>query len=246
MSLNANHFIRSRKNVVKITYDRINNIMWYIVECYNKLLLDNPAYSKSWVSNNTNYHFEDYLKMKFVEDYLKTNKKFLIEKTSALVEITFHYETVKGFTDVNDSIEKSDKIDVYVNKLGLKNEWAVEDEDLYLAIECKRIKKLSDCKEYVDDIQDFCDRQYQNLRIPFEGQIGFIEDFRLNHPSISAEVNKRLKKTTTINTTQFLQIISLNSSFAGSYASAHKKNYSKGELFSIFHLLLDYSNIVVN
>ena len=220
--------------------------MWYFIECYNLLLADKPVYSKSYISANTAYHFEDYLKMEFVEKYLKINKTIIKGRTSDLEEITFHYETVKPFVDITDTIEKSDKIDIYVNKLGLKNHWAVEDEDLYLSVECKRITVLSGCQDYVIDTEKFCNRQYKNLRLPFEGQIGFIESYKLNHGSVSTEINRRLGLAPTINTNQALKRKLIHSGFDGSYLSIHKRNYKPNDKFTIFHLLFDYSQMVAN
>jgi len=247
MPLKASTFIQNRKKVISITYDRVNQIIWYCIECYNLLLKDKRAYSKSNVSAKTRYTFEDYLKIEFVENYLKLNKTILRNKVSDLEEITFLYETVKTFIDTTDNgIEGSDKIDIYVNKLGLKNHWAVEDEDLYLSIECKRINILSDCGDYVNDIEKFCTRQYKNLRLPFEGQIGFIESSRLNHTSVSAEINRRLGLSKTVVTNQFLKNQLFHTGFKGSYLSEHIRNYKPKDKFTIFHLLFDYSNLVVN
>jgi len=244
MSLNANKFIQNRKKVVSITYDRIKQIMFYAIECYNLLTIDKPSYSKEHVAITTAYHFEDYVKMEFVENYLVKNKHLLSIKISALEDVTFSYETIKRFTDTIDGIKKSDKIDVYINKLGLKDEWAVLEEHLYLAIECKRINVLSDCHKYIDDIQNFCDRDYKELRIPFESQIAFIENPKLNRVSISDEINRRLPLIPTITTKQLLKLINLHFSFQGSYTSIHKKNYKKKESFTIFHLLFDYSQFI--
>jgi len=246
MPLNAKKFIQNRgRDVVSITSDRIHHIMTYAIECYQLLLTDKPTYSKSKVTSTTNYLFEDHLKMKFVDSYLVQNKHLLAAKISSLEEVTFTYETIKPFTDTADGIEKSDKIDIYVNRLGLKDKWAVPEEHLYLAMECKRINVLSDCQDYVNDIQKFCNRDYKQLRIPFESQIAFIENSTLDHISVSDEINKRLKTTTTIKTKQYLKLVSLHSSFKGSYSSIHKKNFKKKNLFTIFHLLLDYSQLVI-
>lgn len=247
MPLNAKKFIQNRReDIVSITYNRILNIISYVVDCYNILLTDQPTYSKTHVNTTTAYHFEDYLKMEFVECYLLKNKHLLVAKASALEEITFNYETTKRFTDLTDGIGKSDKIDVYVNRIGLKDKWAVPEEHLYLAIECKRITILSDCQDYIDDIKKFCDREYKELRIPFESQIAFIENSKLTHVSISDEINRKLKLTSTIITKQYLKQLILHSSFQGSYSSIHKKNFKKKNPFTIFHLLLDYSQLVVD
>ncbi len=247
MPLKASTFIQNRKKVISITYDRVNQIAWYFIDCYNLLLADKPTYSKSYVNTKTRYKFEDYLKMEFVDNYLKPNKAVLISKISDLEEITFHYETVKTFIDTtDDNKEGSDKIDIYVNKLGLKNHWAVEDEDLYLSIECKRINILSDCRDYVNDTEKFCTRQYKNLRLPFEGQIAFIESSRLNHISVSVEINRRLGLSTTVVTKQFLKNQLIHTRFKASYLSKHKRNYNPKDKFTIFHLLFNFSSLVVN
>lgn len=246
MPLNASNFIRNRANAVQITSSRISHIVSYVIECYQLLIANNRLYSISRVNQNSTLSFEDYLKMDLVDAYLIPNKHLLTGKISALEEITFNYETQKRFIDISDKKEKPDKIDIYINKLGLKKEWITHDEHIYFAIECKRIKVLSDTQEYISDIQKFCDRNYQNLRIPFEGQIGFIESHNLTHQDVSDEVNRRLKSSTTITTKQFLQLTTLVSSFDGSYSSIHKKNHGRKQLFSTFHLLFDYSKMVIN
>lgn len=245
MANNASSFIKNRRNRVSITSDRINHIIWYIAECYSLLTSSKTTYSKSWVNTNTSYHFEDYLKMELVDTFLIKNKAILISRTSALEEINFTYETIKRFTDVKDGIQKNDKIDVYINKLGLKNQWSVEDEHLYLAIECKRIKTLTDCKTYVGDIQNFCDRNYSHLRIPFEGQIAFIENLTLKHNDVAKEVDKILKASTTLITKQTLESTVFNPTFSGGYTSRHFRNFGKKEIFKIFHLMMDYSTLIV-
>lgn len=132
MPLNAKKFIQNRgPDIVSITYNRIQCIMSYAIECYQLLVADKPIYSESKVTSSTNYLFEDYLKMELVDGYLVKNKQLLATKISSLEEVTFTYETVKPFIDTTDGIEKSDKIDVYVNRLGLKDKWAVPEEHLY-------------------------------------------------------------------------------------------------------------------
>lgn len=242
MPLKATKFVQNRNT---ITYTRINHIMWYAIECYHLLIIDKPTYSKIHINANTAYFFEDHLKMEFIENYLIKNKHLLSSRVATLDEVTFSYEPIKRFTDIKDGIEKSDKIDVFVNRLGLRNKWGVQEEHIYLAIECKRIKVLSDCREYVGDIQKFCDREYKELRIPFESQIAFIENPKLDHFKVSKEINRRLQSYPTVITKQFLNQLLIQSSFQGSYISTHKKNYKKKESFKIFHLLFDYSQLII-
>lgn len=246
MPLNALGFINNRKKVVVLTDNRISHIMSYLVECYNLLLVDRPSFSKSFVAQNTTFHFEDYLKMEFVDNYLIKQKHLLATRLSSLENVTFNYETIQRYTDSTDGKEKSDKIDVYVNKLGLKDEWAVEEEHLYLAIECKRIGALSDCKDYIEDIEKFCTRDYSKLRIPFESQIAFIENSKLDHTAVSGNINTRLQSTSTIVTKKPLTTLEFVKAFKGSYFSIHKKTFKKKEPFKVFHLLFDYSQLVTN
>lgn len=246
MATKAIKFVKNRKQVVAITSNRINNILWYVIECYLMLLKDNPSYSKKAIRQNTSLHFEDYLKMELVDNYLVPHKHLILAKASELEKINFHYETQKRYVDTIDRKEKPDKIDIYINHLGLQNYWNQQDENLYFVLECKRIKILSDCTNYVLDIQNFANRNYRNLRLPFEGQIGFIENPKLNPTSVSSEINKILKATSTIITQQFLLNTKLHSSYKGCYSSIHKKNYDKRINFNVLHLLLNYSSLVKN
>lgn len=243
---NASNFIQNRKNVFSVTEKRIKNILWYIIECNNIFLNETSIpYSKKWVKDNTTITFEDYLKFELIDKSLVKNKHLLNDKLSVLESINFSAETQKRYIDT-DGKQKPDKIDVYINKLGLQNEWNESDENIYFAIECKRIKILSDAKNYIIDIDKFCKRNHTNLRLPFEGQIGFIENPKLNHSAISTEINKELKNGTSISTTNYLKNIELHNNFKGSYSSTHRKNFGKNSAFSIYHLLFNYSKIVSN
>lgn len=244
MSLNASLFIPNRSKVISITNDRIKHILWYVVECYQMLQKDNPIYSKAWIRTHTSYKPEDYLKMELVDKYLIPNKAILKTKISELEQINFTYETQKRYMDTVDKKEKSDKIDIYVNKLGLQNEWNEQDENLYFAVECKRIKILSDTKDYISVIQKFTQRNHTNLRLPFEGMIAFIENKNLNHMQVCNEVNTKLETAINITTMKSLSPVMLHDDYRGTYSSSHKKSFNNKELFSIFHLLFDYSRNV--
>ncbi len=243
---NAASFIRNRKEVVAITYDRVTNIIWYLAECYQTLSKDHPTYSIELVGKNTTLHFEDFLKMEFLDKYLIPNEHLISSKCSELEDINFHYENQKRYLDISDKKVKPDKIDIYINKLGLQSSWNQQEENIYYAIECKRIKTLSDCKAYIGDTKKFADRRYNDLRLPFEEQIAFIENSRLSHSAVSAEINNRLKATSSLITTQFLESEVLHKLFNGCYSSRHKRNFNRNEPFTVFHLLFDYSKFVKN
>lgn len=235
-----------RKRALSKTKQRIEIILWYVFECHKLFLNKNITYSEEWVRKNTTYKFEDFLKFKFLDNYLIQNKFLLQDKGSELEEINFSGETQKSFVDIADGKEKPNKIDVYINKIGLQKEWDEEDENIYFAIELKRIKILSDTNEYIKDIQKFTNRNHTNLRLPFEGQIAFIESSKLNHIAVSNEVNKRLKANSEITTNLPLANIKLHDSFDSSYISKHTKNFEKKDPFSIYHLMFDYSKVVIN
>ncbi|MDR2651620.1 MAG: hypothetical protein LBC68_04825 [Prevotellaceae bacterium] len=239
-------FVVNRKNAITITEKRLKIILWYVVECYLLTLKDGKKYSKIGVKKHTSYKFENYLRTRLVEDYLIKNKDLLKQKTLALNDINFTYETEKEYIDSQDNKLKSDKIDVYINKLGLKGVWKENDENIYFAIECKRIEKLSDTNDYISDIEKFSNRNYLNTRLPFEGQLAFIEKSSITHIQLSDEINKRLNEKTIIITNNFLNPISIHPQFRSTYFSVHKRNTDTQRSFSIFHLLFDYSNIVVD
>jgi hypothetical protein len=237
-------FVINRKNAV--TEKQIKTILWYVTECYLLTIKENKRYSKTWVKNHTTYKFENYLKNQLVEDYLIKNKDLLKQKTLTLNDINFGCETEKNYIDSQDGKQKQDKIDIYINKLGLRDVWKENDENIYFAIECKRIKKLPDSTKYVDDMEKFTNRAYINIRLPFEGQLAFIENPTITHVRLHNEINEKLNRRKTVITDNSLSPISIHAQFDGTYLSEHKRNTNKQESFSIYHLLFDYSDIVVD
>lgn len=244
MTSSASTFVKARRN--SITEKRIKQILSYIMECHRLFLADGITYSKSAVSAAGTVMFEDHLKFEFVEKYLVKYKYLLKGRISELDEINFACETQKRYTDFSDGKIKPDKIDVFINKLGLQNTWIGEpDENIYFALECKRILVKSDSKDYVGDIEKFVDRAHIDLRLPFEGQIAFIENPRLNDKIVSDEVNTILRANTSIDTDFFLLPEKLHTTVNGTYLSKHKRRHND-QLFSIYHLMFDYSKIVLN
>jgi hypothetical protein len=246
MDSNSLAFVKSRRN--SITQQRIKQILSYVLECHKIFLDDGITYSKSEIRSLGTVTFEDHLKFEFVENYLVKNKILLRNKISELEDINFACETQQRYIDVRDTKTKPDKIDIYINKLGLKsvlqNE---EDENVYFAIECKRIKTIYDTKDYILDIENkFVSRNHINFRLPFEGQIAFIENENLTHKIISDEINSILKKTNTIITDYFLMPEKLHRTIEGTYSSKHKKNFGNKNSFLIYHLMFDYSKVVLN
>lgn len=247
MSFNADNFNDSRRSINSVTKNRIKQILSYILECHRIFLLDNVKYSIREITSSGTVMFEDHLKFEFVENYLTKYKHLLKNKISELEEINFLCEPQKRYRNLIDGKIKPDKIDIYINKLGLSNFWNNEtDENLYFALECKRIKIKSDSKDYVSDIEKFSNREHTSLRLPFEGQIAFIENSKLDHEIISNEINSILKSSNNILTESFLTSEKLHTLIRGSYFSIHKRNNENLDKFHVYHLMFNYSKAVVN
>lgn len=246
MGSSANKFIVNRKNQHAITNKRVVQILSYVVECYRILTLTGTTYSKSKVRVDGTVMFEDHLKFEFIDNFLIPNKHKLTAKISELEEINFASETQQRYVDAVDGKTKPDKIDVYINKLGLTNIWKDYDENIYLAIECKRISNPSDCKDYVNDIVKYCNRAHLKTRLPFEAQLAFIENDKLTHLEVGKQINKELTASTVIDTVEKLKNVKLHTTVDGTYLSKHKRNFGVKDAFSIYHLLFDYSKLVVS
>lgn len=240
----ASPFISNRK--YSITENRIKNIFWYIGECYTLLVNSKKQHSISDVKNSTTIHFEDFLRFRLVEDYLIKNKELLKNRTSELEEINFTAETQKEFVDKDDNKQKVDKIDIFINRLGLANTWGESEDKIYFAIECKRIKELHDTIQYLSDIEKFTKRAYLDIRLPFEGQLGFVENSSISHKEIVDTINLKLQSKKEITTDMLLENCILNQNIESTYISKHKRNINNQEPFSIYHIFLDYSTIVTD
>lgn len=249
MSSPARKFIEKRQQQFALTQERINFIFSYIYYCYNKLLTEQVTYSRKWVKENTTDKYENYLKKKLVHDYLKKNKKAYSSK-SKLEDIIFECEPEMPYTyynaDLDKTIEANDRIDIKVNRMGLQEIWKnAEEQDIYLAIECKILSKLSDNKQYQTDIQKFCDRQHEHFRLPIEGMLAFIETKKINVPEFVADLNQRLKQCDSILTKQLLTLEASEPFDDNYYRSIQVRNFNKGLQFSICHLYLGYSQIIL-
>ena len=242
MVSNASTFILNRKDALAFTNNRIRHILSYVIECHRIFLTDNLTYSVSRINSDTKIKTEEYFRTKFVDNYLRKNRHLL--ESIQMDELFFGKEEVEIYQD-NEGIEQEDKIDIYVREVSLQKYWSI-NEEVYFTVECKRIKKLSDTKEYIIDIEKFCNRKYINTRLPFEGQIAFIENPKLHHTVVVETINKKLLTSSTITTCSFLTGIKLHSIIQSSYISTHKKNFLPMEEFSIYHLMFDYSGVVVD
>jgi hypothetical protein len=244
MPNNLRQFNRHRKQcnptggVINTT---VSAIMRYVIDCYLVMLEDNPQYSISKTKEETTYKFEEYLTSRMVEDYLATRLTFFSH--SKLNKVQFITEATRGYIDVNDQKEKPDKIDIYITNLFLDKELCANPQP-YFAIECKRIYKSNSVDEYISDIQKFTDRKHTQTRLPFEGQLAYIENSDYEHHTTVKSIVQKLNVHPTIITTQSLKPQLFHKEFDASYSSCHKRNFGEKKVFVIYHLFFDYTKIV--
>ena len=127
----------------------------------------------------------------------------------------------------------------------LPNSTSKKELTVYFAVECKRIQILSDTQKYIDEdiIGKFIERKHIEFRLPFEGQLAFIHQSKNTPLIVKEEINKRLSNNS--NTNDLLSPIKIHETQNCSFISRHTRAYDKHDLFSIYHLLLDYSKIVI-
>jgi len=239
---NAFRFTRNRSDVLSITNQRIKRILWYIIECYLIFINDNKTYSLKELKSNSKIKPEEYFRTKFVDEYLRRNKHLL--QIFQMEDIFFGKEESEFYKD-NFKIEQEDFIDIYIRDSGLQSYWC-NKEEIYFAIECKRIKQLSDARDYLSDIEKFCNRSHINTRLPFEGQIAFIENPKLTQTTIIDKINSILLSNKLIRTDSYLVATEIHKKLNCAFHSIHKKNFSPNQQFAIYHLMLDYSGIVIS
>lgn len=247
MQYNTRQFNQQRRIENKISgvvQSRIVCILSYIVDCYYVMVSNKPKYSIAEVLKNSTYKFEEYLTSEFVENYL--NPRISNISLSQLNRVTFSTESTKKYIDVQDMKEKPDKIDIFITNLGLENELSSVITQPYFALECKRIRKESCINEYLKDIKKFTNRKHCNNRLPFEGQIAYMENPELIASEIVGSINEKLLRNEIINTIQKLELKKIHETFEGCYYSKHLKDFGENNLFSIYHLMFDFSKIVVD
>jgi len=237
----ANNF---KPNVNRLTEFRVNLVVKYIVYCYLLMIEEGKKYD---FSKRGKLQQEDFLRNGLIDDYLskKRCKDFYKQQISdnPNVEIYFNKEENQIYT-IND-VSADDYIDISVKETKLSEILSETSEDeIKLAFECKRIKVSQDYKEYVKDIHKFANRPFTTYRLPFEGQIAFIENPLFTHQTVYIEINKLLNVDTKIITVKLLENKTIHSNFDGCYHSIHKRNHNDKANFSIYHLMFDYSKII--
>lgn len=235
-----------KSNKFSLTEFRINLILKYIIHCFWVMQQEGKKYD---YRERGKIKKEDFLRDGLVDEYLsKTrNKNYFREFISDNPNVEIYFQKEEKQNYLERSMQSEDFIDITVKETKLSeilNE-RISDE-IKFAVECKRINKSQSYSEYVKDIYKFTSRQYKTYRLPYEGQIAFVEDSLLNCAIVSKRINERLKSNNNIVTVQFLENKTFDPLFDGGYHSVHKRNYGDQNNFSIYHLIFDYSKIVIN
>lgn len=234
---NANNFKKNKNRVIE---SHVRKIMRYVIDCYNLILKDGKKYDYDYTKRGK-IKQENFLRNGLVDDYMRKNLHLI----NGINEYTIiNKEATEPYFNPNDITNHDDPIDIKIDFSPLKKD--LDDESVYFAIECKRITKNSDSKTYIGDIIKFSNRIYKERRLPYEGQIGFIENSNITHSSLYPIMNKKLKSLTDLTTIKDLQPESLTPGFEGFYRSLHQKSNLTKDKFSVFHLFLNYSQIVIN
>jgi len=238
----ASNFISKRKRSLSLWQKNIQNILWYMLECYSIILSEGKTYSLSEI-NKSNIKPENYLRNKLVDEYLRKHTHLFKEKFKTEY-IFFDKDTEETYID-KEGRESTDKIDIYIRNKALQDYWSNEP-NVYYAVECKRIKELSDTQKYIneDTVGKFIERKHTEFRQPIEGQLAFIENSNISSLNVVDEINKRLNNNT--NTESFLSSVEIHEIQKCCFISKHNRSFNTNKKFCIYHLLLNYSNIIVN
>lgn len=235
-----------KPNVNGLTEFRLKLVMNYISYCYLAMRKDKKKYD---FSKKGRLQKEDFLRNGLVDDYLSQRKYKEHYKNNIsdnpTVEIFFQKEENQPYQSAGELAD--DFIDISIKETKLSEVLSGKTGDeIRFAVECKRIKSTSDYDEYIKDIEKFSNRSFTTYRMAWEGQVGFIENGSLTHQIVSDGINKKLSSHAIIKTISPLTGIVFNKKFDGSYSSKHHRNHGRKDSFSIFHLMFDYSGIVLN
>ncbi|WP_177730482.1 hypothetical protein [Flavobacterium inviolabile] len=234
MSLDASNYIKNRQKL-SLSRKRIKEVLVCVINSYEKIISDGVVFD---YSKRGKIKQEDFLRNRLVDDYLESELRSLELGTE---RFTINKETSEEYSSLIDNVLHNDPIDIHIVDKAQQESWG-KDTKPYFAIECKRI--VSSVSDYVKDTKKFAERDYTKLRLPFEGQLGFVENSSLNHISISEKINENLSSNTEIVTIKQLEPYKLKDSFDASYLSGHKKKNNAD--FTVLHLFFNYSEIVIN
>ncbi len=233
------------KDYQKVVFEEI---LRYIIYCY-EIVKEAKIYSRN-DPQNKGIPFENVLRDDLVDNYLSDeNIKLSYGNFFADNLITFEFETEKLYYDVQKQKNRRDKIDIYIcvylTVQGSPTSFMGNKKVEYFAIECKIVSHLSNTHtKYITDIEKFTsNREYKKTRSPFEGMIAFIEQHK-GIESIIKNIDQKLKKYPTIQTTQNLKVVDLKNGFPFCRHSKHLKQDETRTEKEIYHLFFNYTQLI--
>ncbi|GLB52776.1 hypothetical protein NBRC110019_18160 [Neptunitalea chrysea] len=234
MNLKGSAFTKNRSEKLALTRKRVKMIFVAVINSYEDIIKEGVVFD---YSKRGKVKQEDFLRNRFVDDYLEAE---LSLKETNTEYFTTNKEVAEEYISHVDGELHNDPIDIHIVDKALKKAWGSKTKP-YLAIECKRLGSISD---YVGDTQKFTERDYTRLRLPFEGQLGFIENKSYNHQIVSEKINEKLVESSTITTNKQLEHLFLKEGCKYSYVSEHER--MDKTFMCVYHLFLDYTNIVIS
>ena len=206
MRMNASNFTKNRKEL-SFTRLRVNKILTCVINSYERIVSDGVVYNYADIGSIKE---EDYLRNRLVDDYLEYELSS-IEKGSN--NFTINKEVSEEYRSYLDKELHNDPIDIHIVDYALKSFWKQKTKP-YFSIECKRLVKS--VSSYVNDTKKATERSYSRLRLPFEGQLGFIENSNWTHKMVKELVNKNLLSNSDIETNKQLEPFEIKVGFKGS------------------------------
>jgi hypothetical protein len=240
--MNDKEFVRNRAN--KKARQLFLLVVDYISFCHEIQKNDNPTYSQQQaIEWKYNGKLEDYITYMFVDNYLKQYRSRFYNKE--ILKLRFKSQINEEYTKSNETQQREDRIDIYVYNLPLNPEvWGVQPEDLYFAFESKILGgKNHSISNYLTDTIKFVSRNYTKHRFYSESMLIYVRnDYDLfNFVGQTNTILQEEKYRTVQNLQQF---ILGNSTIPYCYHSRHSKDFAPYQEIEIFHLFLDYTNMV--
>jgi hypothetical protein len=241
----ANIFVKDK---ISLTRKKFDDITGYFIYCYKQILHDHVKLSQTDCKQKTRLDFEFCLKENLVS-YLQNPSNKIKCNIKNIITIDFQQETNKTYKQ--DGIKSVDEIDIFVSNLGLNSTWdSVNNENIYFAFECKRLKNTSKNNDYISDIEKFIQRDYwqTGFRFPFNGLIGFVEKSTISIEMIIDDIDIKLQKHPLIKSLHEngrIILKSNNQKFNYAKTSKHKHN-STPYIIEVVHLFFDYSEIIID
>ncbi len=222
-SLDASGYDKSES----IYQNNFFKVIELIVHCYN-LILENENPQKF----EKGFRLENYF-TNILVGYLKKNKH-----SFDLKNLGFEIEV--GVIKIDSKNVKFIDIKVTNASHYFLGEY---DEDIYYAIECKRLDEYSQKIQYYIEggILRFVNADYSK-NLPLAIMIGYVEKGDLS--IIVNKINEKLDhRPSDIKTLQKLTERSVISTFNSCYCSKHLKNDNLGKI-NLYHLLLNYESLI--